>query len=149
QAAVVDAQAPRFEGTLDDDGDLVDVERLGQVVVGALLHRGDGDALGAVRGEQEDRQRRIARGDVAHQLEAIHARHRQIGDDGLRVVEQRQRLGTRARAQDLVPAFGEDLAQREQNTRLVVDEQYRTHARASIMAARGAGSGAVVTGLPG
>ena len=54
EPAVVDAQAARFERTLEDDRDLVDVERLREVVVGALFHRRDGDALAAVRGEQHD-----------------------------------------------------------------------------------------------
>ena len=44
EAAVVDAQAARLERALDDDRDLVDVERLREVVVRAVLHRGDRDA---------------------------------------------------------------------------------------------------------
>ena len=61
--------------------------------------------------------------------------------DGVGLVELGQRLGARTRAvTHAVAALGEDLAQREQDAGLVVDEQDRAHARASTIAARGAGS---------
>ena len=80
------------------DRDLVDVERLGEVVVGALLHRGDRDALAAVRGEQDDRQRRIA----LRRSGAISSRPSMPGiersvSDGVGLVELGQRLGAGAR----------------------------------------------------
>src|SRR5262245_30568875 len=46
-----------------------------------------------------------------------------------------------------MPALDEDLAQREQDGRLVVDQKDRAHARASTMAARAAGSGDVAEAL--
>ena len=91
---------------------LVDVERLGEVVIRALLHRRDGDALAAVRGEQHDGQRRIALDDLRHQLEPGHAGHREIGEDGVGLVELVECLRARARGQHAVPAIGEHLAQR-------------------------------------
>ncbi len=64
-----------LERALDHERELVDVERLGQVVVCALLHRGDRDALAAVRGEQDRGQRGIARGDLTEQRHAVDAGH--------------------------------------------------------------------------
>src|SRR5690606_2697889 len=149
ETAIVDAQPARLDGTLDHDRDLVDVERLREVVVGALLHRGDRDALRAVGGEQDDGQRRSAGADLRHQLETIRAGHGEVREHGLDVVELLERLAARARGDHAVTALGEDLGQRVQNCGLVVDEQDRAHARASTNAARAAGSGAAATGLPG
>ena len=99
-------------------------------------------------GEQQHGQRWIARDDLGHQLDAIHVGHGEIGDDGFGIVELGQRLGAGLRGEHAVTAFGEHFAEREQYAGLVVDEEDRAHARASTMAARGAGSGAV-DALPG
>ena len=140
QPPVVDAQPARLERALDDQGDLVDVERLGEVVVGAGLHRRDRDALRAVRGEQDHRQRRIALDDAAQQLEAVHARasSRSVttASTSSSLLSARRPIGrwiTRcARARSSTSL------QREEDGGLVVDEQdLHGHARLEHRGARG------------
>ena len=55
QPAVLDAQRPRLERPIDHHGKLLGVERLGQVIVGAALHRLYGHPFRPVGGEQDDR----------------------------------------------------------------------------------------------
>jgi hypothetical protein len=145
QRLVGHAQRAGLERALDHHRDLVDVERLGQVVVGAGLDRRHRDLLAAVGGEQDHRQARVARGDRRDQLEPAHARHLQIGHHHRGVVELRQRGGARRRGQHAVPALGQHLAQRVQHAGLVVDEQHRRRDHAACPADSGwawAGPGA-------
>jgi hypothetical protein len=132
EAPVGDAQVARLERALDDDRDLVDVEGLGEVVVGAGLHGGDREALRAVRREQDDGQRGVACVDGGDELEPAHARHLEVGEHDLGVVEAGQRFGAGARGDHRVPAIDEHLAEREQDAGLVVDEQDLAHAAGSM-----------------
>jgi hypothetical protein len=54
QREVVLDQRALLQGAADHRVDLVDLERLGQVVVRALLHRGDRGVGGRERGDQDD-----------------------------------------------------------------------------------------------
>ena len=61
---------------------LVDAERLGDVVVGARVERFDLRALLALHRQHDDRHARHL-ADAPAQLDAVHVRHVQIGDDEL------------------------------------------------------------------
>ena len=73
-----------FDDLVEQNLQPLDVDRLGQVVVGAFLHRLDRGLDRALRRQQQ-------RGDVgalrlqrAQQRQPVHARHHQIGDDDRR-----------------------------------------------------------------
>ena len=57
------------------------VERLGQVAEHAALRRADGVGNRAVRGQDDDRQRRVLAMNRLEQLQAVDAGHSQVGDD--------------------------------------------------------------------
>ena len=62
------------------------IDRLRQVVVGALLHRRDGRVDAALRGDQDEREVGELILDAAEQLEAVHARHHHVGQHGRRPI---------------------------------------------------------------
>ena len=72
------AQRPHFAPQLrglqrlgDQQGDLVDVERLVGVVIGAVLHRLDGVVDARIRGQQDDQRIRIVLLDLLEHGEAV------------------------------------------------------------------------------
>jgi hypothetical protein len=93
------------------------LERFGQVVVGAEPHRLNHRRNAAVAGHHDDREIRPLRAHQGQQLEPIHLRHAQIGQqevDARRVLlDGGQRLANRREGEDLVP-FGAE--QRRQGT---------------------------------
>ena len=73
-----------LDDLVEEDLETLDVDRLGEIVVGAFLHRLDGGLHCALRGEQQ-------RGDVgalglqrAQQREPVHSRHHDVADDDRR-----------------------------------------------------------------
>ena len=78
QLEVVAHQRALLERALDDDVDLVDLERLGQVVVGAVLHRRD---RGLGRGEGGDHDHLRVRARRLDAVEHVEARCRRASSD--------------------------------------------------------------------
>ena len=83
EVEVLVAQALALEAVPDDQVDLVELEGLGDVVVGAELHRLDGRLRGGHRRHHDDRGvgREVPGG--AQHLQPVDLRHAQVGDDGV------------------------------------------------------------------
>ena len=137
EPAVLHAQRPRLEGAIDDQRDLVDVERLGDVLVGAALHRAHRHLLRAVRGEHDHGQRFVALVDRLEQLHAVHLRHGVVGHHAVHAFELGQRLLARTRQHRFQAAGLEELAQREEQRRLVVNQQQPRHRHSCVRTSEG------------
>jgi hypothetical protein len=117
-------QPARLQGLLDQKGDLVDIERLVDVVVRPQLHGLDG-AFDRRIGRHQDHQRvGIVIFDALEDLEAVRIgqaviEQHQIG----RRLELRAGVFSRRRLQHVVPLAAQPLAQRPANQRFVVDDQ--------------------------
>ena len=119
QALVVERAPHRRE-------QLVDFERLAQIVERAQLHRVDRAVDGRVRRHQDDVRRVGRRADVlADELEAAHARHHVVGEQDVEgpLAEQLQRLTSAGRVDDFVAVAPQRAAQRLAQLLFVVDEQ--------------------------
>src|SRR5690606_19762978 len=86
QPPVLAAELPPLERAADHDLDLVDLEGLDEVVVGADLHGLDRGVGGRVGGDHDDLRRRGQGAGVAQDLHAGHAGHGQIGDHDVEAV---------------------------------------------------------------
>ena len=75
------AQRALAERLVGDEQQLLDLERLGDVVVRAELDRADRGLDRAERGDHHDVRRLGQRHHAADQIEAVHLRHAQVGDD--------------------------------------------------------------------
>jgi hypothetical protein len=127
QPSVLHAQRARLEGAVDDQAHLIDVERLGDVLVSAGLHRPHRHALGAVRGEQHHRQGGVALVQLLQELHAVHPRHGEVGDHRVHALDERECLLRRFCQRRFVAARLEQLLQREEERRLVVNQQDSRH----------------------
>ena len=82
-------QGPVAQGPLEDQPEVVDVDRLGQKVIGPHADRLDGLVDRAVAGGDDDRDRQPAALDLLEQLHPVQPRHPQVGDqDGVVVFQQ-------------------------------------------------------------
>ena len=130
QVAVLGSQPLMVERPADDDEELVDLERLLQVVESAELHRLDGAFDRRVRGHHQHLAaiafgRRV---DVlANQLEPGELRHHVVDDEEIEraLGEQPLRLARARRVDDAVAGVAQRAAERFQNFFLVVDEENR------------------------
>ena len=73
--ALGDAEPAGLGGALDGVEQLLVVEWLRKVVVGAELERAHREPLGAVRGDHDDGHRRVREPELLEQLHAVHVRH--------------------------------------------------------------------------
>ncbi len=74
-------QALPIEAALDDVDDLLDLERLENVVVRAVLHGLDGGFHGAEAGHDHGQDRDAELGDLFDQIEPVHLGHLEVRDD--------------------------------------------------------------------
>ena len=124
------AQRALGDRAAHEDHELVELERLGQVVIRAVADRLDRRIDRAVRGHHDHLGLGLRGADRVEQREAIELGHAQIGDDDIDVagghgLERGDRRTERGRGEPLIDeAVGERLGHRE----LVVDDD---HARAS------------------
>ena len=130
QIAVVGAQPLVLERAPDDDEQLVDLERLLQVVERAELHRLDRALDRGVRGHHQDlRTFTFGRGgdELADQLQAAQLRHHVVDDHHVEgaLAEQPLRLTRARRLDDGVARIAQRAAECLQNLLLVVDEENR------------------------
>ena len=115
-----------LDDLVEQDLQPLNVDRLGQVVVGAFLHRLDRGVDGALRGQQ---QRRHVGADLrqrAQQREPVHARHHHVGDDDRRT-ERRDLLerffAVARRLGDEAPA-PDELFEPDARGGVVLDDQH-------------------------
>ena len=83
QRPVLVDQAPALERVLDDDEHFVVLERLGDVVERAALHRGDGVLDRRERGHHDDRQLVVEFLERLERRHAVDARHHHVDDGGV------------------------------------------------------------------
>ena len=98
------AQARCAERALDGEHERVDVERLGDEVVGAGADRGDRGLERAERGDHDDRHVGAVLGDALAELDPVHAAHAQIRDDDIDLTFHHERerfVGGRAVRRDV------------------------------------------------
>ena len=115
------------ERVLDRGPELVEPERLGDVVEGAGPHRVDRRLDRPERGDDHHRHARIARPHLGQQIAALHARHHLIGHDDVdrRVVEMAQRLGAVGGGPHLVARLAQLLLEPGAHLDVVLDHQHR------------------------
>src|SRR5262245_46550511 len=120
-------QRHAFQHPLDDQLELVIVERLRQVVRRAGLHRLDGDLLRAVGGDHDHRTVRAPLLRRPQHLHAGDALQVEVGDDELVAAgrELLDRVLARERRLHLVAASRQQALDRDADRALVVDDQDR------------------------
>ena len=125
EAAVLDEQRLLLERVLDDPHHVRALERLGDEVVRAFLHRIDRGLDRAVRGHQHDLGLRRDRLRRAQQVHAGGLRHHEIGEQHADAVlaediEAGRPIG---RGEDGQALAAKDLRQRLDDRRLVIDDE--------------------------
>ena len=122
---VVVGEAGDAQGLLHLVQQLLFVDRLGQEAEGAELGGVHGVGNGAVGGEDDDFEARIARLQFLEQADAVHLVHAQVGDDQLG--PEAARGGERERGAldgfDFVVLRAQADGEQAQQTRIVVDDQ--------------------------
>ena len=119
-------QPRRFERLLDEQRDLVEVERLVGVVIRAVLHRLDGRLDARVRGQQDDQRVGVALLDLLEDRQAVAVRQLVVEQhevDAFGVALERRRGGVGL--DDAIAFLREPLGQRPANQLLVVDDENR------------------------
>ena len=106
--------------------ELAAIERLAQVVVGAMPQRRDRHLFGAVRRRENDGDIEPLRADVIEHVDAGHARHRDVEEDEIRVglAELRDAFFAARRIRDVVAARLEPHPQQAMNVAIVVDDEH-------------------------
>jgi hypothetical protein len=114
------------QGLVDQEQELLDLERLGDVVVGAELDRLD-RGLDRAEGGDHDDVRRVGEGaDVADQIEAVEVGHPQVGDHQLDWLGARglEAGGAAAGGPDPVAGVGQLLGQELAHRVVVLDDEH-------------------------
>jgi hypothetical protein len=105
--------------------ELVEDQRLGQIVVGPFLQGLHGGGDRRVAGHHDDFDGLVLLLHLAQQLETAHVGHADIGDQGIEELgfQETERLGRRGGHRDLVAPLAERLLEEQQDGALVVDDQ--------------------------
>ena len=74
-------ERPLAQRPLDQEAQMLRIDRLGQKIIGPLTHGLDGIGDAAVAGRDHDRDRELALLNLVDQVHAAHLRHAQVGDD--------------------------------------------------------------------
>ena len=85
ERAVLAAERLALLGLAEREDDLVRLERLAHVVVGAGLHRLDREVDVAVRAHDDDRRRVLLGLERREEIEPAHLRHADVGEDDVGV----------------------------------------------------------------
>ena len=127
---IFQAKAAVFERAIDEQFDLVAVERLLNVIVRAQLHRLDGVGDGGECGHQNDGHVRAKALGLGEQFQAGHFRHPQIGDEKIEAggAETGDGGGAVGGGDDLVSVAHENLRERIPHHVLIVNNEYSSHA---------------------
>jgi hypothetical protein len=118
-------RAGALQRLLDQQSQPLEVDRLGEVVVGALAHRGDRGVDGGLSGEDDDRYPGHLLLERAEQAQAVHVRHHEVGHHQRRVERRRllQGIVTLGRGIGGVAPGRQDGLERGARILLVVDDQ--------------------------
>ena len=108
---------------------MVGVERFGNKIVCAALHRGHGIFDRSVRGHHNDRSVIVDLFDVRQQFQAVDIRHLEIGEDQIVgfITYQVERFPTIFGGVHAVPFFREGLHEHVPHRVFVVDHQNSRH----------------------
>ena len=115
-----------LEQPLDHHQHLVQIERLVEVIVGADLHRADGDRRCAVAGDQNHRDINAVFAQALDQIKPVHTRHLKIHQQqakavvALKLFEHRR---SAADTRDIIAHVAEQLGQQIDDRRFVVGDQ--------------------------
>ena len=114
-----------LEQPLEDHGQGLQLDRLRQELLRALLDRLDREVDRAVRGEDDDGHRGVQLPEAREQLERVAVRQRVVDDRDVRrrLAERRLGLGAALRLDDVESPAPQEVADAEAHRRLVVDEQ--------------------------
>ncbi len=109
----------------DDDQQLVEPDRLREVVVSSLLHRVDSALHGAVGGHHDHADLRVGLLHLRHQLRAVHARHMDVGDQKVwdRGFDQAEGLECVSGSTNLVALFTQELDETGAGAGFVVHDE--------------------------
>ena len=113
-------------GAREAGEDVVDLERLREVVEHALLHRLDRRLHGGVGGEQDHGHGRMELVHLLEERHAVHRRHAQVGDHDVNATRTHdvERGVSIARGLDLVLVRFQQTLEQQENPRLVIDKKY-------------------------
>jgi hypothetical protein len=114
----------------DRDRERLDLDRLGDEVVGPGADRADRGLEAAERGQHQHGDVGAVGDHALAQLEAGHPLHVEIGDDHVDVVvgDRRHRIGAVAERDDLEPALLEAERDQVDHLALVIDHEHAGHA---------------------
>ena len=120
---------PTLEGTVDAVDGLLQIERLGQVIEGAALHRAHRRRQIAKRRHDDDRQVRHKLADARQSRQAVHARQTYIEDQhiGTLPFQQREPLFGGSGHRDRVPFAAEGALERPAHRFLIVNNENMFH----------------------
>ena len=123
-------QLRRLERLRDQERDLVDVERLVGVVIGAVLHRLDGVVDARIGRQQNDQRVRIVLLDLLQDGEPVRVGQAEIEQHEIHAFPVAfDRLGGGLRLENAIPFLTESIGEGPANQLLVVDDEdgRRTH----------------------
>ncbi len=122
-------EAPRGQPPADDDLQLLDVERLDDVVERPRLEGLDGLGDAAVSGDQDDREVGQVLPGVAEDVHAVGAGHLDVGDDKVYLLlgQDLEAPGRRQGRLDRIALLLEDDREQIEEAFFVVDDQDRFH----------------------
>ena len=125
QAQIFLPRAAMLEGLGDQAGQVIGVEGLHDVVVGAVLERLHRGLHGSVAGHDDDDDVRIDLADLAVQLQAVHAGHLDVQQGQVPALARQlqQRLARAVGGVHAVAFFLEPFSQRVPDDVFVVDDQ--------------------------
>ena len=125
EVAVLESQLALAQRAVDGDAELVGGEGLGQVVEGPLLHGADGRLDAGERGDDDHRQVRVDAMSPAQQLQALDARHLEIGQQygGALRFDERERLPGHGGRHALMAGEAEQSRRALDHLRFVVDDE--------------------------
>jgi hypothetical protein len=129
ERAVLTTQRFTFFGLAKREDDLVGLEGLADVVVGARLHRVDGQVDVAVRTHHDDRRRVLLRDERRKEIHAPHPRHANVGQDdvGVERVQRGERGFSTVGDLHLVAVLLQQRTEHEADIFLVVDDEHAAH----------------------
>ena len=126
QAPHFAAQPRGFEGLLNEQRNLIEVEGLVRVVIRALLHHLDCGVDARVRRQQDHQRVRIVLLDLLQQCQAVGVGQLEVEQDEIDGLFQAlQRFAPRRRFGDAIMLGRQPLDERPPNQRLVIDDQDR------------------------
>ena len=116
-------------GALEAREHVLHLERLGEVVEDAALHRVDRGLHARVGSEQDDGDVGARRAHLAEERHAVHRLHPEVGDDDVDAAgpDDLQRRGAVLRRLDFIPVRLQQPLHEQQNARFVVDYEYPRH----------------------